>query len=441
MKRASTLLRQIVLGKNTFILSYVDFKRAFLTGQLALITFLTCSVYIVYDLNAGIHYAWPYQIGCGLAALISFVLNRNKKHLLAKVVLGLAVNFTVFLFASSEPQATGLSAFFIVVCLGTLAGFGYEERKLAFIFIGITTALCLITLLTDFHLITIPSVPDGYIRSNLIANVVTCTITAILIIYFLLNANFRSEMSLRESEQKLMTQNEELIKLNTELDRFVYSSSHDLRAPLSSMLGLIQVAELSNNADELKNYILLMKDRVQHLDKFVKDITEYSRNSRSKVQSTSLSLKRVVREVLESLQFYPGTDKITIEVDIDEDLTIVTDETRLKIILNNIASNCLKYFDGYKSESKILIQANEQEHIIEILVKDNGIGIPAELLPKIFDMFFQAHEKSIGSGLGLYIVKEAVQKLEGTIEARSELGIETEFKIRLPKKLSHAHVG
>jgi signal transduction histidine kinase len=420
------------MGKSPFILSHAQFKRVLLTGQLSLLTFFVCSGYLVFDAIQQIGYAWPYQLGCALLALVSFMANRNRRHRLAKVLLALAVNITVFIFASTEPASTGLYAFYIPLSLGALAVFGYEERHWAFGLIGFSILLLILSFAVAYPLIDNMNMSPYYIRMNQIVNLFSATTASIFIIYFLISVNHNAETALKENEAQLLRKNDELLKVNAELDRFVYSTSHDLRAPLSSIRGLLQLADRADHLNELKTYIKLMTDRVHTLDKFIQDISDYARNARQTVEPQEVPVRKMIREVLESLEFFPGADRIQVTLDVPDDLRVTTDATRLKMIMSNLVSNAFKYSDPQKENSEVRITSEQNDAWLSLTVEDNGIGIPSENLSRVFDMFYRAHETSNGSGLGLYIVKETVEKLNGRISVASSLGNGSRFCIELP---------
>jgi signal transduction histidine kinase len=428
-----SFLKSFVLGRKDFILSRSEYKRIILVGQLCLITFTVVTAYFIYDLLMGITYAWPYQLGCSVLTFISWLLNRNKKYVAAKLLFGFTVNVTLFLFSSIEPVQTGIFIFYIATSLGAFAIFGFEEKGKAFLFVGISILLFILSLTVDLKIMPTVTLREEYILINVIINFVVCTLSSCLIIYFLINLNHHTESALRQNEAKITDQNRELIKINGELDRFVYSTSHDLRAPLSSVQGLIHLTEMSESLPEIKSYIGMMKERVIHLDKFITDISDYSRNSRVEIAQSKIQIKKAVRDSLENLRFYPGSNNVKVELHVPDDLFIISDETRLQMVLSNLISNSFKYRNANGQEPFVNIMAKTiSSATIQIAISDNGIGIPAAHLPRIFDMFFQAHENSKGSGLGLYIVKETIQKIKGTISVESQDGKGTQFIIRLP---------
>jgi PAS domain S-box-containing protein len=234
------------------------------------------------------------------------------------------------------------------------------------------------------------------------------------------------------AEASIAQKNEELIKINTELDRFVYSASHDLRAPISSLLGLIEVARLENDPSTLRRLLDMQERSLHKLDKFIFDIVNYSRNNRVEIEVEKIDFNVLLDEAFELLSYIDDVKNIKVIKEIDSSLFFYSDKKRLSVILNNLISNTFKYCDMSKSNSfiKIVVEKSDQGACIRII--DNGEGINDEHINKIFDMFYRATERSTGSGIGLYIVKEVVEKLHGRIEVQSQRNIGSEFIIRLP---------
>ena len=236
----------------------------------------------------------------------------------------------------------------------------------------------------------------------------------------------------KQAEEKIKEQNLMLEKTNAELDRFVYSTSHDLRAPLSSVLGLINIARMSQNIDEQHRCLDMMKDRIHTLNGFIADIIDYSRNSRLSVLKEHVVLDDLVQESIRNLQYFQHSQLIRITCEGLEEISFSGDRSRLKIILNNIIANAIKYHNVDQDDPYVYIKARHVGRLLEITVSDNGEGIDPELLDRIFEMFFRASEKSEGSGLGLYIAKEMADKLNGHIKVNSVIGSGTTFTLRIP---------
>ncbi|MCG8307853.1 MAG: ATP-binding protein [Cytophagales bacterium] len=226
--------------------------------------------------------------------------------------------------------------------------------------------------------------------------------------------------------------NSELRKLNEELDRFVYSASHDLRAPLSSVIGLVEVAKLETSVKGKDKCLSMINDSIHKLDGFINDIIDYSRNQRIEVQAEKVDLDYEVNEVFEELKFLDKDNSIDKIFKCHGDAYFTTDGRRINIILKNLISNSIRYHDFKKDNQFIKVEIRNNGQSALINVEDNGIGIDEEHLDSIFKMFYRADEASKGSGLGLYIVKETVDKLRGKIEVKSEVGQGTTFSICLP---------
>ena len=238
----------------------------------------------------------------------------------------------------------------------------------------------------------------------------------------------------KRAEKELFEKNIMLTKTNEELDRFVYSTSHDLKAPLSSVLGLITLTEMSQDPRERDKCLHLMRSRIETLNGFIADIISYSRNTRLEVVYEEVVLKQMIEAIFQNLEHYSNCEKIVVSYDFDDTLVLKTDKGRLRVIFNNLLSNAIKYHDIDKKEPAIKIKAKQGKRYLQIDFIDNGQGIASENLDQIFNMFYRASESSEGSGLGLYIAKEMTEKLEGKLLVESHLGEGSKFTLKLPLK-------
>lgn len=232
------------------------------------------------------------------------------------------------------------------------------------------------------------------------------------------------------SNKKIEQKNSELIIVNKELDKFVYSASHDLRSPITSLKGLIEIAIDEDNIDEIKNYLNLMNTSLTRQDQFISDIIDYSRNKRLESHNEAVNLNETITEIIDQHKHIKEVKEIEInkQIDLNE---VYSDRLRLKIILSNLVSNAIKYSDKEKKSKFINIKTTKEGNQLKIEVTDNGIGIKNDLLHKIFDMFF-ATNSNLGSGLGLYITKEAVENLKGSISVDSTIEKGTTFFVKIP---------
>lgn len=426
--------RELLLGKKDFILSHTEYKRALLVGQLSLLILLLCITYLLIDLYNQVYHSWIYQCGCAFIALASLLLNRARHHTSAKLLMAFGINITVFAFSQVEPQEVGLYMFYIPTSLGALAAFGFEDRRKGIILIILPAALFTLSQLTDFSFIQKTSHRADLDQLNLIINFGGALLASVFIIFFLIQVNYRSETNMLENEKQIIGKNNELLKLNTELDRFVYSTSHDLMAPLSSVKGLINLTKITEDRNETNSLLVMMEERVQSLQKFIRDISDYSRNGRIELAKENFLVNKLVRSVLENLKFYPNIKQISIELNIPTNLEISSDPNRIQIILSNLITNSIKYSDLSKENCFIQISASLSDKEIQFRIEDNGIGIKEEHLNSVFEMFYKASENSEGSGLGLYIVKQTIEKLNGTISVSSKYRMGTSFLISIPLK-------
>ncbi|HBF22049.1 MAG TPA: hypothetical protein DDW81_18255 [Cryomorphaceae bacterium] len=235
----------------------------------------------------------------------------------------------------------------------------------------------------------------------------------------------------KESENLILQKNQDLIKANQELDKFVYSVSHDLRSPVSSVMGITALANHTDDIEEIRQYNNLIRESMERMDSFIHNILDYSRNSRVELKYEDVNVKALVDSILRDHSHMEGVKDIDFKLDIRlEDIR--TDQQRLSIILSNLISNAVKYHDTTKQNQFIHITAESRDNIYVFKVSDNGQGIRKEHIDRLFQMFFTANLRAKGSGIGLYILKEAVENLHGTIEVDSEYGQGTEFIAKLP---------
>ncbi len=236
----------------------------------------------------------------------------------------------------------------------------------------------------------------------------------------------------KEAEAKLQKTNDELSKRNTELDNFVYSVSHDLRAPIASVLGLINLAKKDKDAVMKDTYLDMMNASARQQDYFISEILDQSRNARVDVKREEIMFEPIIDETFSQLVSITPTGKAVERViSIRQSRPFYCDRWRLKVILNNVISNAIRYRNGRDPVIKISVEVTDVGARLQI--EDNGKGIASEHLKHVFRMFYRATDDGAGSGLGLYIVKEAVDKLNGSIAIDSEEGKGTTVQLTIPE--------
>ena len=252
--------------------------------------------------------------------------------------------------------------------------------------------------------------------------------------FFTLMRQTQAQMQeIGDKTSQLKYQNTELTKLNMELDSFIYSTAHDLRAPLSSILGLINLAKTDDPA-RTQEYLSYMETSVTKMEKFITDVVAYSKNKKLELIVEPIQVEEFINNIFENSQFIPEYKHITRNISITGQETLYSDSNRLYIILNNLISNAIRYSDLDKEQPFISIEVNITDRRMLLVFSDNGQGISQNHLNKIFNMFYRASEQSNGSGLGLFILRESIIKLKGKVEVTSELNEGTTFTITLPNK-------
>lgn len=236
----------------------------------------------------------------------------------------------------------------------------------------------------------------------------------------------------KEAEIKLQKTNQELSKRNIELDNFVYSVSHDLRAPIASVLGLINLARKDADVAMKDTYLEMINKSALQQDHFIKEILDQSRNSRLEIKREEILFEPIIDETFNQLRFATptgkGVDKI---ITVQQDKPFYCDRWRLKVILNNIISNAIRYRNGRDPLIKVNVDVTPEGAKVSIV--DNGKGIAKEHLKNVCRMFYRATDDGAGSGLGLYIVKEAIDKLNGSINIDSVEGEGTTVQLLIPE--------
>ncbi len=235
-----------------------------------------------------------------------------------------------------------------------------------------------------------------------------------------------------ELEQTLLT----LQKRNQELDQYVYKVSHDLRAPLTSVMGLVQLIHMEKPPAGLAHYIDLIDASVCKADRFIQSVLSHSKALNLDIQPGLIDFAQLLEECKQELQYMPAADRLHVQVTLNGEADFFSDSLQIAAVLKNFYSNAIKYQNTHREDSYVhfKLEWNTQKAIL--MIEDNGLGIERQYQNRIFRMFFRASDKSDGSGLGLYIVKQIVERLGGTLTFESELGVGTRFTVQLPNMIN-----
>lgn len=237
----------------------------------------------------------------------------------------------------------------------------------------------------------------------------------------------------KKRTQELYTSNKTLKKANQELDTFVYRVSHDLRSPLLAVIGLTQIARgnLEKSADKTALKVIdMIGDKVRHLDEIIVSILHYSRNSRLAPSPSRWDIKKLLNSILSNAQ--QAEKEIDVMINLNGTDEVYSDQMRWGLIINNLLNNAVKYSDSSKENSWVSFELTQNDDHYRMVIEDNGVGIPEKAQQRVFEMFYRNSSIADGSGLGLYIVDDAVKKLGGKITLASEEHVGTRVTISLP---------
>ncbi len=250
--------------------------------------------------------------------------------------------------------------------------------------------------------------------------------------------NRQLENQKMESERELKEQNELLLKINRELDNFTYNVSHNLKAPLSSVMGLINLMKIEDNnqGGKFMEIVDLIQKSIEKLNITLVSILNHSRNARTGLATDEIDIKAMIEKCFNDLNYFNGIDLLRKVIQVDSEAPFYSDPFRLDVVLNNLISNAVKYRDPNKADCFLNIRVQIDAVRGIFILEDNGIGIHDDQLPYVFDMFVRGTEMSDGAGLGLYIVKEIVDILEGEINIESKDRVGTTITLIIPNRLN-----
>lgn len=230
---------------------------------------------------------------------------------------------------------------------------------------------------------------------------------------------------------------QDLADRNKELDTYVYRASHDLRGPISSLKGLVNlIKDNILDPEELPRYIGMLEDRLNRLNAIMDNLIHIGQLRKSEIQPRALNTELMIKNAIDKFRQHPNFEKVTFEVQNRLGEPLYTDKLMFYTILHCLLENALQFLRT-TVPTKVKIELEQAGDFQQITISDNGQGIPSDSHDRLFDMFFRANAGSTGLGLGLYIVKTAVDKLGGEIGFSSQYAEGSTFTILLPKNKNH----
>jgi signal transduction histidine kinase len=398
--------------------------------------------------------------------ILSYILYKKGYSVLSKFINLFQITTVVGMLSMVSTPVTGVLAFYIPVLLGTQLTFHGKERKYAHILTVYALIALVFFLTTDIKIgeqsILKLSNPQDIERlhTEWFFNFFGAALATTFEIIFILSVSNKIQQDLFDKSdlvnkknlelnnalqkniensdlisrqlERIKISEQELLKANSELDKFVYSVSHDLRSPLLSIKGLLSLVVAKPELDsKVSEYITMAQKSVSRLDETIAEILEYSRNSRLNLNFESFDVREMVGQIFESHRFIVE-EGFDFKMDISGDSNIHSDRARMHTLLRNLIGNAVKYRRPGEDNQYVQFSLNRIDGKIIMNVKDNGEGIPEYVKPKVFEMFYRGSTTGAGTGLGLYICKQIVEKLDGTIELESEEKKGASFTVTMP---------
>lgn len=408
-------------------------KRNVLVSRICGYCVVLAAVQFVLNVSQGLYDSAAVNSLFALIVTVAYFLNRRGYHGVSKIFVLFSLNALCVFYISVLPVRVGAYLYFFPLIIAGAALFDQGEKVFRYFYVTLPLVLLSVLFLSDFN-ITGGLKFRNPVNENVFfaVNVFSSAVITIILVAFMQKLNASSERELKELAEEVNRKNIRLEKTNAELDRFLYSTSHDLRSPLSSIKGLVNIARLETADEKIQRYFAMMIDRVDRLDFFIKDIIDYSKNARTDIRNEPVDFKLLLAEVTDNLKYLEGAETIHFQSNVAVDHPVNADKNRLSVVLNNLIANAIKYHDSQKERQWIDVAVTNSIGSVKLTVSDNGLGIDPEHQHKIFDMFYRGTFQSKGSGLGLYIVKETVARMKGTIQVESTPGKGSSFLLTIP---------
>lgn len=420
--------------------NWADYRRNYICVRLYFTLFIAMCLQALVLYREGVEISALFSLTLAFLYLSAIYFFYIGKVTVTKNVSFIVSNLLLFVGSSFYGRESYNYLSFIPLLVAVVFIYGHHEMK-SMVFMMMVTVLNFVVLeLTDYALLSHWS--DGRIDSeyNKWMVIFISVVFGFYMLYELIKINKHTEEKLKRWNRNLYLRNEKLKRSNEDLDSFVYRVSHDLRAPLTSIMGVINVVKTESDASKVKGYMKYQEQSVKKLDDLIQDVLDISRNAKLNVVIEPILLKKFIQDCVDSFSYMEDFSKIRITVDIPEELVLYSDSRRLKFIFNNLISNSIRYYDLTKEQSSLMIcTENQVSETISILFDDNGIGIHEDHLERVFDMFYRGTYEKTGSGLGLFIVKDSIEKLNGSISLHSVYGKGTRVLMGIPNARNYFH--
>ncbi len=418
----SNRFQKLILGDNNAI-SEIDRSRIMFLARTIVVIVLISLFFLAYDIYLGYPGSLFVYIPFILVFGYALFLLKKFQYDTGRLVFLFSLNFFVYIVMSSIPEDPMSAIFYVAIMVVEYVVLGHEKKYWLFTLLGLTFILYLLDAFSGFSLLPIRSYDETTLQVNKVVDFVIAVLGILLSIKLLID--YMQYIIAERSKD-----NEELKQVNIELDKYSYTITHDLKGSIFSMLRLVELPAL--NHENYHEHVSIMKESLQSLLDLIEEVTEQARNRNLEIEKENFNIHQLVKQNWELVKYAPESHKVDLILDIPRDLEIKSDKRRMGGILNNLITNAIRYHDPSKDHQFVRLSGSRNNDAFSLTVEDNGHGIEKEHQHRVFDMFYRASNILGGSGLGLFIVKESVEKLSGSIELESKLGKGTIFKIEIP---------
>lgn len=226
----------------------------------------------------------------------------------------------------------------------------------------------------------------------------------------------------------------ELVKAKDAIEQFIYSCSHTLRSPLKSIAGLVNILRSEQGNPDVDPAIFLssIEKTVVKMESVLNELEQFLSNSRQSLNMHAVDVKSILDDVLQENGEAIASAGIRVTTRVRQPVALYTDGGRLRVMLSHLISNAIQFRDATKADTEIHVSVKVMASVCLVRIRDNGIGMHEDVLPHIYELFYRGSMQSAGAGVGLYVVKEILNKIGGMITVRSTPGVGSAFLISVP---------